>query len=79
MENFKGGGSGVPAVGAILENNGNQSNLKEEAGEKGKDPFSESSSIVLDQAMLADGGTLEDPATFVVKLNNLILDLSQNT
>jgi molecular chaperone HtpG len=76
---LKAAGQEVPAVEPILEINVNHPIVKKIADEKDKDRFSDWSSIVLDQAMLADGGTLEDPATFVVKLNNLILDLSQNT
>ena len=76
---LKAAGQEVPAVEPILEINVNHPIVKKMADEKDKDRFSDWSSIVLDQAMLADGGTLEDPATFVVKLNNLILDLSQNT
>ena len=76
---LKAAGQEVPAVEPILEINVNHPIVKKMADEKDKDRFSDWSSIVLDQAMLADGGSLEDPATFVVKLNNLILDLSQNT
>ena len=76
---LKAAGQEVPAVEPILEINVNHPIVRKMADEKDKDRFSDWSSIVLDQAMLADGGTLEDPATFVVKLNNLILDLSQNT
>ena len=76
---LKAAGQEVPAVEPILEINVNHPIVKKMADQKDKDRFSDWSSIVLDQAMLADGGTLEDPATFVVKLNNLILDLSQNT
>ena len=76
---LKAAGQEVPAVEPILEINVNHPIVKKMADEKDKDRFSDWSSIVLDQAMLADGGTLEDPATFVFKLNNLILDLSQNT
>ena len=76
---LKAAGQEVPAVEPILEINVNHPIVKKMSEEKNQDRFSDWSSIVLDQAMLADGGTLEDPATFVVKLNNLILDLSQNT
>lgn len=76
---LKAAGQEVPAVEPILEINVNHPIVKKMSDEKDQDRFSDWSSIVLDQAMLADGGTLEDPATFVVKLNNLILDLSQNT
>jgi molecular chaperone HtpG len=76
---LKAAGQEVPAVEPILEINVNHPIVRKMSDEKDQDRFSDWSSIVLDQAMLADGGTLEDPATFVVKLNNLILDLSQNT
>ena len=76
---LKAAGQEVPAIEPILEINVNHPIVKKMAGEKDEGRFSDWSSIVLDQAMLADGGTLEDPATFVGKLNNLILDLSQNT
>ena len=76
---LKAAGQEVPAVEPILEINVNHPIVKKMSDEKDQDRFSDWSSIVLDQAMLADGGMLEDPATFVVKLNNLILDLSQNT
>jgi len=32
--------------------------------------------ILFDQALLAEGGQLEDPATFVKRLNELMLSLS---
>ncbi|MDA0361167.1 MAG: molecular chaperone HtpG [Proteobacteria bacterium] len=76
---LKAAGQEVPAVEPILEINVNHPIVKKMADEKDQDRFSDWSSIILDQAMLADGGSLEDPATFVVKLNNLILDLSENT
>ena len=76
---LKAAGQEVPAVEPILEINVNHPIVKKMANEQDQDRFSDWSSIVLDQAMLADGGTLDDPATFVAKLNNLILDLSQKT
>ena len=76
---LKAAGQEVPAVEPILEINVNHPIVKKMSDEQDKDRFSDWSSIILDQAMLADGGSLEDPATFVVKLNNLILDLSENT
>lgn len=76
---LKAAGQEVPAVEPILEINVNHPIVKKMSDEQDQDRFSDWSSIILDQAMLADGGSLEDPATFVVKLNNLILDLSENT
>ena len=37
--------------------------------------FDDWSSVLLDQALLAEGGKLDDPATFVKRMNQLILDL----
>jgi molecular chaperone HtpG len=42
--------------------------------EEGK--FNDWSSILFDQAMLAEGGTLTDPAGFVKKLNDMLLGMS---
>jgi molecular chaperone HtpG len=47
--------------------------LKDE-GESGR--FSDWSHILFDQATLAEGGQLDDPATFVKRLNELILALA---
>jgi molecular chaperone HtpG len=38
--------------------------------------FAEWSSVLLDQAILAEGGQLEDPAGFVNRLNRLMLALT---
>jgi len=39
-------------------------------------PFDDLAHIVFDQAWLAEGGQLEDPATFVKRLNELMLTLA---
>ena len=36
--------------------------------------FSDLASILYDQALLAEGGELEDPVTFVRRINKLIVD-----
>lgn len=38
--------------------------------------FNDWASIVLDQAILAEGGKLEDPGSFVQKLNKMVLDFA---
>jgi molecular chaperone HtpG len=38
--------------------------------------FDDWSAVLLDQAILAEGGQLDDPATFVKRVNRLMLDLS---
>lgn len=48
--------------------------LKDESDET---LFSDWSSILFDQALLAEGGQLEDPASYVKRLNELLLTLSK--
>src|SRR5688572_5607181 len=48
--------------------------LKEEADEQ---RFADLSQILFDQALLAEGGTLDDPAGFVKRLNQLMLALGK--
>ncbi|MEJ6564031.1 MAG: molecular chaperone HtpG [Burkholderiales bacterium] len=72
---LKAAGQDAPSVEPILEVNVHHPIVKKMAAEKDAARFSDWSSIIFDQAMLADGGALEDPAAFVVKLNNLILSL----
>ncbi|MEZ5573308.1 MAG: molecular chaperone HtpG [Halioglobus sp.] len=45
--------------------------------EPDEDRFANLAHIVLDQATLAEGGQLEDPATYVSRLNALLVELSQ--
>jgi len=40
------------------------------------DRFNDWSKILFDQALLSEGGQLEDPATFVTRLNKMLLELS---
>ena len=44
--------------------------------EQDDERFSEWAHILFDQALLAEGGQLEDPGTFVKRLNKLLLQLS---
>jgi len=46
--------------------------LKNESGER----FNDWSRILFDQALLAEGGQLEDPATFVKRLNQVLLEMA---
>jgi molecular chaperone HtpG len=38
--------------------------------------FDDWAAVLLDQALLAEGGQLDDPATFVKRINELMLELS---
>ena len=40
--------------------------------------FEELAQVVFDQATLAEGGQLDDPATYVQRLNRLIINMSEN-
>lgn len=70
---LKQAGQEVPSTEPILEINPQHPLIgrleREENGEK----FADWSAVLLDQAVLAEGGQLEDPATFVKRLNALLL------
>lgn len=73
---LKAAGQQVPLSKPILEINPQHplvSLLKEETDAT---RFDDLSQILLDQALLAEGGQLEDPAGFVKKLNSFMLSLS---
>jgi molecular chaperone HtpG len=69
-------GQELPATKPILELNPGHplvARLDQEADEQ---RFAELSRLLFDQALLAAGDSLEDPATFVARLNKLLLELS---
>jgi len=47
--------------------------LKEESDES---RFTDWTSILFDQALLAEGGQLEDPATYVKRINEILLKIA---
>ncbi|SCZ49960.1 molecular chaperone HtpG [Thiohalomonas denitrificans] len=68
-------GQNAPDIKPTLELNPEHplvSRLKEEQDEK---RFGDWTNILFDQAWLAEGGQLEDPAAFVGRLNELLLEL----
>ncbi len=60
----------------IIEINLDHPLLNRMDAEADEDKFAELARLVFDQALLAEGGQLEDPAGFVHRLNRLMLDLS---
>ena len=40
--------------------------------------FDDWANVLFDQALLAEGGQLEDPAGFVKRLNQLLLDMGKS-
>ena len=76
---LKAAGQNVPGSKPILEINPHHplvQRLKYEA--EGK-RFGDWSHILFDQALLAEGGQLEDPGTFVKRLNELMLEMTAPT
>ena len=73
---LKAAGQKVPSSKPILEINPQHpivQRLKDEADER---RFTDWSHILFDQALLAEGGQLEDPAAFVKRLNEVMLTLA---
>jgi molecular chaperone HtpG len=69
-------GQGVPGSKPILEVNATHPIVRRLAGEADPVRFHDWSQILFDQATLAEGGQIEDPAAFVTRLNKLMLALA---
>ena len=72
----EGAGQNVPAIKPILEINPHHPIVERLKDETDDGRFADWSHILFDQATLAEGGQLEDPATFVKRLNELMLTLA---
>lgn len=70
---LKQAGHEMPSTKPTLEINPTHPLLKRMEAETDDDRFAEWASVLLDQAILAEGGQLEDPAGFVHRLNGLML------
>jgi len=70
---MKQAGQAIPASKPTLEINIDHKIFKKIQGEKDDDNFSDWTSLVFDQALLAEGGQLEDPSGFVMRMNKLML------
>ncbi len=73
---MKQAGHEMPSSKPVLEINPAHPLLARMTAETDDDKFKEWASILFDQALLAEGGQLEDPAGFVHKLNFLMLEMS---
>jgi molecular chaperone HtpG len=71
-------GQPVPESKPILEINPGHPLLTMLDAEADEERFADLAHIVVDQATLAEGGQLEDPANFVSKLNALLLQMSKS-
>jgi molecular chaperone HtpG len=70
---LKAAGQKGPDTKPILEINPHHPIVAKLNAEAGGERFSDWSYILFDQALLAEGGQLEDPASFVQRLNGLML------
>jgi molecular chaperone HtpG len=70
---LKAAGQDVPALKRILEVNPHHPIVQRLQEESDETRFSDWSHILFDQAVLAEGGQLDDPAGFVRRLNELML------
>lgn len=69
-------GQPVPESKPILEVNPSHPLLEMLDQEADEDRFADLASVILDQAHLAEGGQLDDPAGYVSRLNKLLLQMS---
>ncbi|HIM09152.1 MAG TPA: molecular chaperone HtpG, partial [Gammaproteobacteria bacterium] len=73
---LKASGQSIPGSKPILEINPDHPIVKKIDNEADEDLFADWSHILFDQALLSEGGQLDDPASFVNKLNSLIVTLA---
>jgi len=74
---LKAAGQEVGGTKPIFELNPEHPMVVRLKDEKDDARFADWSSILFDQATLAEGGQLEDPASYVKRLNELLLTLSK--
>ncbi|WP_455201903.1 molecular chaperone HtpG [Kaarinaea lacus] len=74
---LKQAGQAIPASKPILELNPQHPLVEKLKNEKDSERFADMTFILFDQALLAEGGQLDDPSAFVGRLNELLLDLSK--
>ena len=69
-------GQEMPETKPTMEINVEHPLLKRLDQEADEDRFSDLAQILLDQAVLAEGSSLDDPATYVARLNKLLVEMS---
>ena len=69
-------GQAVPDSKPILEINSTHPLIQRLDTESDEARFADLASVIMDQATLAEGSPLEDPASYVARLNKLLLELS---
>jgi molecular chaperone HtpG len=69
-------GQDAPQTKPIMEINATHPLVERLEGESDSDKFGDLTKVLFDQAQLAEGGQLDDPAAFVRRLNSLMLKLT---
>jgi molecular chaperone HtpG len=78
MQNLmKQAGHDMPTSKPVLEINPTHALVQRMENEQAEDRFEDWARILFDQAILAEGGQLEDPATFVNRLNQMINEIAK--
>jgi molecular chaperone HtpG len=72
---LKAAGQAVPNSAPILEINPEHPVVTKLRNEDAR--FDDLASVLFDQALLAEGGTLDDPATFIKRMNQLMLSMAK--
>ena len=70
---LKAAGQNTPDIKPVLEINPEHALIKKLSTEKDGKAFDEYSSVVFDQALISEGGQLEDPVGFVKRINELLV------
>ncbi len=76
LKMMKQAGHDVPDTKPILEINADHILLKRLKEESNEDRFTDWSKLLFEQAMLSEGGQLDDPAAFVKRMNNMLVELA---
>jgi molecular chaperone HtpG len=74
---LKQAGHAMPASKPVLEINPTHPIVERMKGKSAEEGFDGWAELLFDQAVLAEGGQLENPAAFVTRLNELMLDLAR--
>jgi len=74
---LKEAGQAMPSSAPQLEINVTHPLVERLAEEQGEDEFEAFSQLLFEQAILAEGGELDDPATFVRRMNQMLLAVSR--
>ncbi|RPJ13820.1 MAG: molecular chaperone HtpG, partial [Deltaproteobacteria bacterium] len=69
---LKAAGQAAPTVKPTLEINPSHALVTRLNSESDEDRFADWANLLLEQALLAEGGQLDDPASFVRRLNGLL-------